>query len=92
MTKTTSAPPRNGIPAQRPASTIPVPSIRDTAIEYYRAGLCVLPTVGCEKRPALPTWKQYVEQRPGEAATAGMFNRAAGICIILHAAWNCDFT
>ncbi|MCL1999910.1 MAG: AAA family ATPase [Planctomycetes bacterium] len=79
------APPHGGIPAQPPslpsASTPPGLPILDAALAYHRVGLCVLPTVAGEKRPA-GLWKTYEDTRPDEEATAKMFQGAPGICIV----------
>ena len=41
--------------------------ILDTATSYLRAGLCVLPAVLDQKRPALAAWKPYQACLPSEA-------------------------
>ena len=41
-------------------------SILDTATDYLHAGLCVLPAILAEKRPALAGWKQYQRRLPTE--------------------------
>ena len=38
----------------------------NAAIEYLNAGLCVLPAILEEKRPALTSWKQYQQRLPTE--------------------------
>jgi hypothetical protein len=40
--------------------------MQSVAQQYLRAGLCVLPAFGAEKRPALTEWKQYQERLPTE--------------------------
>ena len=44
--------------------------IARAATSYLRAGLCVLPAILDEKRPALGAWKAYQQCLPSEAQVA----------------------
>jgi hypothetical protein len=52
------------------------------ATRYLEAGLCVLPAIVPEKRPALPRWKQYQRQLPTAEELGRWFRSADGICVI----------
>ncbi|MBP9032468.1 MAG: bifunctional DNA primase/polymerase [Pseudomonadales bacterium] len=49
---------------------------------YLDAGLCVLPAIVPEKRPALPRWKQYQRRLPTAEELARWFRSADGVCLI----------
>ncbi len=51
-------------------------SILDTATDYLHAGLCVLPAILTEKRPALAGWKQYQRRLPTERQVAELLEVA----------------
>jgi len=55
------------------------------ALRYRAAGLCVLPAIPQQKRPALPGWKQYRERRPTEAEIARWFAENQAACLICGA-------
>ncbi len=56
-----------------------------TAIEYLRSGLCVLPAIPAEKRPALAGWKQYQRRLPTEQQVQTWFADAPAMCILAGA-------
>lgn len=57
----------------------------ETALRYHSVGLCVLPADAVEKRPALPTWKQYQLRLPSEAEVRAWFATDRQICILTGA-------
>ncbi|MCE5326270.1 MAG: bifunctional DNA primase/polymerase, partial [Planctomycetaceae bacterium] len=57
----------------------------DTATAYLRAGLCVLPAILDEKRPALSGWKQYQRRLPTERQVAAWFAADVPMCILAGA-------
>ncbi|HHK40933.1 MAG TPA: DUF3987 domain-containing protein [Planctomycetaceae bacterium] len=57
----------------------------DAAIEYLNAGLCVLPAILEEKRPALPGWKQYQRRLPTERQVRAWFADGAPLCVLTGA-------
>ncbi len=60
-------------------------SVRDTALAYVRAGLCVLPAHAAEKRPAVPSWKEYQRRRPTETEIGNWFRTDRPLCILAGA-------
>ncbi|MBN1909792.1 MAG: DUF3987 domain-containing protein [Pirellulales bacterium] len=54
----------------------------DVAIAYLRSGLCVLPAILAEKRPALSAWKQYQQRLPTERQMCQWFVDAQGMCLL----------
>ena len=59
------------------------PSISDAATACLQAGLCVLPAIRAEKRPAVGRWKQYQTRLPSPAElSAWLANDPEAICII----------
>jgi len=57
----------------------------DVAASYLRAGLCVLPAVLAEKRPALAGWKQYQQRLPTERQVAAWFADNPPNCVLTGA-------
>jgi len=58
-----------------------------TALDYRNAGLCALPAIRAEKRPALRTWGKYQKQLPDEDEIEAWFdNGCDGICLLTGAA------
>ncbi len=57
----------------------------DTASAYLRSGLCVLPAVLVEKRPALAGWKQYQRRLPTDRQVRTWFADAPALCILTGA-------
>ena len=56
------------------------------AKHYYNAGLCVLPAIKDEKRPAIGSWKEYQKHLPTEAELNAWFaNDHDALCIITGA-------
>jgi len=49
----------------------------DAARDYLRAGLCVLPAILDEKRPAVGSWKAYQQCLPSEAQIEQWFSATA---------------
>lgn len=54
----------------------------NSAIEYLNAGLCVLPAILEEKRPALAGWKQYQRRLPTERQVRTWFADDAPLCVL----------
>lgn len=54
----------------------------DVALEYLRSGLCVLPAILDEKRPALTGWKQYQHRLPTEVQVRAWFVEAQALCVL----------
>ncbi len=57
----------------------------EAALGYLRAGLCVLPAVRAEKRPAVPRWKQFQRALPSEEQLAAWCGRADALCLVCGA-------
>lgn len=57
----------------------------DTATAYLRAGLCVLPAIREEKRPALAGWKQYQRRLPTERQLCAWFAEDVPVCVLAGA-------
>jgi len=57
-------------------------SILDTATDYLHAGLCVLPAILTEKRPALAGWKQYQRRLPTERQVRTWFAEDVPLCVL----------
>src|SRR5262245_1416798 len=51
-------------------------------LSYLSAGLCVLPAVLEEKRPALKAWKQYQERLPTERQVETWFAEHTPLCVL----------
>ncbi len=58
----------------------------DIANAYRRAGLCVLPAILKEKRPALSAWKQYQTRLPTERQIGTWFADDTPLCLLTGAA------
>jgi len=57
----------------------------DTATSYLRAGLCVLPAILAEKRPALSGWRQYQHRLPTERQVVAWFADGPPLCVLAGA-------
>lgn len=58
-------------------------SMLDAALAYLGAGLCVLPALRQQKRPALSGWKAYQQRLPTERQIREWFSESTdGICIV----------
>lgn len=55
------------------------------AVAYRCAGLCVLPAIAGQKRPALSGWKAYQARLPTEEELSRWFARAEAACLICGA-------
>lgn len=55
------------------------------ALQCLQAGLCVLPAIRAEKRPAVPRWKEFQHTLPGEEQLAAWCSRADAICLVCGA-------
>ena len=56
--------------------------LMEAACEYLDAGLCVLPAITSQKRPAL-SWKAYQSRLPSKSELEKLFARNAdGVCIV----------
>jgi len=60
-------------------------SILEKVISYQRAGLCVLPALRDEKRPAMPRWKNFQKRLPTEQELHAWFSDADAVCLITGA-------
>jgi len=57
--------------------------MQDAAKRYLDAGLCVLPAMRAQKRPALRSWKQYQSRLPTEDEIDAWFaNGHDGLCLL----------
>lgn len=54
----------------------------ETALSYRRAGLCVLPAILGQKRPALAAWRPYQGRLPTEEEVRRWFERADALCLV----------
>ncbi len=54
----------------------------DTARSYLKSGLCVLPAIGPEKRPAVRTWKPYQHRPPTDAELQAWFGPHTALCVV----------
>jgi len=54
----------------------------ETAQSYLAAGLCALPAILGQKRPALAAWRQYQERLPTEEEVRRWFERADALCLV----------
>jgi hypothetical protein len=59
--------------------------LSETAISYLHAGLCVLPAIAAEKRPAVGAWKQYQQRLPTERQVRTWFAESPATCILTGA-------
>ncbi|MEX1232510.1 MAG: bifunctional DNA primase/polymerase [Planctomycetaceae bacterium] len=57
-------------------------SAQQTALDYRRAGLCVLPAILAEKRPDLPAWEPYERRLPTERQVGAWFADETPLCIV----------
>ncbi|MCY2928192.1 MAG: bifunctional DNA primase/polymerase [Planctomycetota bacterium] len=56
--------------------------ILNAALAYLDAGLCVLPARVDQKRPAVPTWKQYQRRLPTPVELHAWFANGHALCIL----------
>jgi hypothetical protein len=54
----------------------------ETAESYLRAGLCVLPAILGQKRPALSAWREYQGRLPTEEELRRWFAQAEALCLV----------
>jgi hypothetical protein len=54
----------------------------EITLDYLRAGLCVLPADGPQKRPAVPSWKTYQRRLPSEDEVRRWFERERPLCLV----------
>jgi hypothetical protein len=59
--------------------------LSDVPLGYLSAGLCVLPAVLDEKRPALSGWKQYQKRLPTERQVRTWFAEDTPLCVLTGA-------
>lgn len=57
-------------------------NLTDVALAYRAAGLCVLPARLADKRPALPSWKEFQKRLPTEEEVRAWFAGAEALCIL----------
>jgi len=63
--------------------TTAIDSIQEAVARYLTAGLCVLPAIRAEKRPAVGRWKQYQTRPPTPAElSAWMASSPDAVCIL----------
>ena len=55
------------------------------ALDYARAGLCVLPADGQAKRPAVASWKEYQRRLPSETELRTWFATDRPLCLLTGA-------
>ncbi|HLP82876.1 MAG TPA: phage/plasmid primase, P4 family [Phycisphaerales bacterium] len=60
-------------------------SVSHSFAALSEAGLCVLPALPAEKRPALPSWKPYQTRKPSPEEITGWQRTATGICVVTGA-------
>jgi hypothetical protein len=60
-------------------------SVSEVALAYLHAGLCVLPAILAEKRPALAGWKQYQRRLPTERQVSAWFTGDQPLCVLAGA-------
>ena len=61
-------------------------TLHSAAAGYLAAGLCALPAIRAEKRPAVGQWKRYRKRLPTEAELSAWFaNGPDAVCIICGA-------
>jgi len=59
------------------------PALLYAAMEYRAAGLCALPAIRVEKRPAVGPWKPYRMRLPTEAELSAWFdNGPDALCLL----------
>lgn len=57
--------------------------MKSIANNYLHAGLCVLPAIREQKRPAIRSWKRYQDRLPTETEVHAWFsNHHDGLCIV----------
>ncbi|RLS72782.1 MAG: hypothetical protein DWH99_05190, partial [Planctomycetota bacterium] len=54
----------------------------ETATSYLQAGLCCLPAMLDEKRPAVPGWKTYQKRLPTPKQAQTWFADSQAICVL----------
>ena len=54
----------------------------ETAESYLRAGLCVLPAILGQKRPAPASWREYQGRLPTEEEVRRWFAQADALCLV----------
>jgi hypothetical protein len=57
-------------------------SLIETATSYLQAGLCCLPALLDEKRPAVPGWKTYQKRLPTLKQAQTWFSDSRAICVL----------
>ncbi len=57
----------------------------EAALRYLRAGLCVLPAIRAQKRPAVPRWKQFQHALPSEEQLTAWCRSANALCLVCGA-------
>ncbi len=55
------------------------------ALDYLRFGLCPLPAIADQKRPALNGWKQYQRRLPTEQQVRTWFSESTALCLLTGA-------
>lgn len=64
----------------------PLPIPIQLAKNYLLAGLCALPALAAEKRPALPSWRDYQKRLPTEPQVNAWFSQEReALCIVAGA-------
>jgi hypothetical protein len=61
---------------------VETPNMLDAAQTYLEAGLCVLPARLTEKRPAVPSWKQYQRRLPTAEELKVWFSNGRALCVL----------
>lgn len=60
-------------------------NLSNQALNYLRAGLCVLPARLKEKCPSVASWKHFQSTRPTEEQIANWFTSSEALCIVAGA-------
>ncbi|MFN7886488.1 MAG: bifunctional DNA primase/polymerase, partial [Phycisphaerae bacterium] len=60
-------------------------TVSESFAPLSEAGLCVLPALPAEKRPAIPSWKPYQTRKPCPEEIAEWQRTATGICVVTGA-------
>ncbi len=60
-------------------------SLLDSAVAYLDAGLCALPAILSEKRPALASWRRYQKEHPTPEELRRIWSGADALCLITGA-------
>lgn len=60
-------------------------SIHEKARSYHASGLCVLPAILAQKRPAVSAWKTFQTRQPSEYEVDRWFGPHSALCLVAGA-------